>query len=92
MLDPIVNLFRSRTFVSSIVAAVFAVIVTQVPSLSPYTDTIVPLLVTLIIAIAGGEAVENASKASVEAERERTAQAQIHLETARVQRVVDPRG
>lgn len=85
MLNPIVNLFRSRTFVSALVVAIFGVIVTQVPTLAPYTDTIIPLLVTLVLTIAGGEIVETAAAANVAVEKERTFQAQYHAEAARAE-------
>lgn len=86
MFQPLINLFRSRTFVSALVGAIFSVFVTQNPALQPYADLLVPTIVGLVLMIAGGEVVETASRAQVEAEKERTAQAQLSVEQARIMR------
>lgn len=85
-MQPIINLFRSRTFVSALVGAIFSVVVTQNPALQPYADLLVPTIVRLILLIAGGEIVETAVRAYVDAEKERTAQAQLRVEEARIMR------
>lgn len=85
MFQPLINLFRSRIFVTALVSAIFTVIATQVEAFRPYVDVFLPLVVTAIIAVAGGEIVEAAGKASIETERERTEQQRIQLQIVQVE-------
>ena len=67
MLAPLKTLFQNRTFVTSIIGALVAVLVGLVPTLAPYQTQVVSVVVALVLLSAGGEAVANATKPTADA-------------------------
>lgn len=79
---PLVALFRDRVFVTALLSALGAVIVSLVPALAPYIGQVIAVAVTLIILAAGGSVVMSAVNKVMDT---KTEQAHIQLQTVQAQ-------
>lgn len=82
-LQPLIALFRNRTFVTALIGAIVAFAVGLIPTLAPYQTQIVSVVVALVLLSAGGEIVTSTattvSTAKVEAARAEAANAPTAL-------------
>jgi hypothetical protein len=61
ILGPLLNLLKSRKFITAVAGILAMVLVTLVPELQQYNDVLIQAIVAVIIAVIGGTALEDAA-------------------------------
>jgi len=61
VLEPLLNLLKSRKFITAVAGIAAMVLVTLVPDLAQYNDVLIQAIVAVIIAVIGGTALEDAA-------------------------------